>query len=82
MGVVHGKMSGCLPSTVLFIQVIFAAFFFNRQLSHQMLIEGCLVPHSSQGWMSHALGNILRYNRASMAVDSQINMLQVSMQRH
>ena len=40
MGVVHRKMSGCLPSTVLLIQVIFAAFFFNRQLSHQTLIEG------------------------------------------
>ena len=39
VGIVHRKMSGCLPFTVLFIQVIFVAFF-NHQLSHQMLNEG------------------------------------------
>lgn len=39
VGVVHRKMSRCLPFTVLFIQVIFVAFF-NHQLSHQTLSEG------------------------------------------
>lgn len=38
VGVVHRKTSGSLPFTVLFIQVIFVAFF-NHQLSHQTLNE-------------------------------------------
>lgn len=48
MGVVYERMSGCLPSTVLFIQVIFVPFF-NAQLSpHQMLIKegGFMTPFS------------------------------------
>lgn len=50
VGVVHRKMSGCLPFTVLFIQVIFVAFF-NHQLSHQMLNEGGTLyptPHRNE----------------------------------